>query len=271
MLGHIDPPPPCGGLSPCPPYRVGLDRTHLARRGGLSRPSPCVGLGHTPPSPCHVGLGFTHLAPPQCIGMGCSPLAPPRRVGFTLVIIVVLGWVVLTLLFLLIVFGLLLLLVWLIIVVVEVVAMVVVVTPRCRHQSGYALSLGARCYQWAAGAVDMWYLPLDISGGVFSEKTEDKNEPRNIVVHFVAHRVGFCPPPSCHISALLLVISLPLCSSLLPPSSLLCTLRIHPLLTSAKTNHDKCCGSCFATHHWGIPLHGSPDSSTLPGSSVKQD
>ena len=187
MLGHIDPPPPCGGLSPHPPYRVGLDRTHLAHRGGLSCPPPCVGLGRTPPSPRHVGLGFTRLAPPWCIGMGCSPLAPPWRVGFTLVVVIMLGWVALTLLFLLIVVGLLLLLVRLIIVIVEVVAMVVVVTPHCHHRSGYALSLGTRCYRWVAGVVDMWYLPLDISGGVFSEKTEDENEPRNIVVRFVAH------------------------------------------------------------------------------------
>jgi hypothetical protein len=44
-VGHIGPPPPrCGGLSPRPPCRVGLDRTRLARRGGLSHPPPRVGL-----------------------------------------------------------------------------------------------------------------------------------------------------------------------------------------------------------------------------------
>jgi len=35
----------------------------------------------------------------------------------------------------------------------------------------------------------------------------------------------------------------------------------------AKSNHDKCRGSCFVTHYWGIPLDASPTSSSLPGSS----
>ena len=39
----------------------------------------------------------------------------------------------------------------------------------------------------------------------------------------------------------------------------------------AKTSHDKCRGSCFATHHWGIQLHGSLSPSSLPGSSVERD
>jgi len=37
-----------------------------------------------------------------------------------------------------------------------------------------------------------------------------------------------------------------------------------------KTNHDKCRGSHFATHPWGFPLHQSPSSSFLPGSSVER-
>jgi len=38
-----------------------------------------------------------------------------------------------------------------------------------------------------------------------------------------------------------------------------------------KTDHDKRCGSCFVTHSWGLPLHGSPASSSLPGSSIERD
>ena len=52
--------------------------------------------------------------------------------------------------------------------------MVMVITPRCRHRFGYSLSWGARCYQWAAGVVDLRYLPLHFSGGRFSERTEDE-------------------------------------------------------------------------------------------------
>jgi hypothetical protein len=77
-LSHIDPPPRCGGLSRRPPCRVGLDRTHLARGGGLSHP-PRVGLGHTP-SPRHVGLVCSHLAPPWRVGLGRYH-SPRRRVG----------------------------------------------------------------------------------------------------------------------------------------------------------------------------------------------
>ena len=156
----------------------------------------------------------------------------------------------------------------------------------------------------------MQYLLLGISGEGFSERTEDENEPQNIVVCIIMHCMGLCPPPSHHFSALLLLaISLPY-SSFLPSCPLsLCTLRICPLSTSTKINHDKCHGSCFAhftfliiiisshvhhyfvvsfcpggrvrcvsegdmkwiaktnhdkcrglcfgTHHWGIPLHGS--------------
>jgi hypothetical protein len=73
--------------------------------------------------------------------------------------------------------------------VVEVVATVVVVTPRCRHQCGYGLSMGARCCRWVVGVIDLRYLYLDISGGGCRERKEDENEPRNIVVRFVTHRV----------------------------------------------------------------------------------
>ena len=38
-----------------------------------------------------------------------------------------------------------------------------------------------------------------------------------------------------------------------------------------KTDHDKRRGSCFITHSWGLPLHGSPASSSLPRSSVERD
>jgi hypothetical protein len=38
----------------------------------------------------------------------------------------------------------------------------------------------------------------------------------------------------------------------------------------AKTNHDKCRGSYFVTHHWSLPLHGFPMSSSLPGSTVER-
>jgi hypothetical protein len=39
----------------------------------------------------------------------------------------------------------------------------------------------------------------------------------------------------------------------------------------AKTNHDKCRGSCFATHHRGCRHHLPPSSSSLPGSPVERD
>jgi hypothetical protein len=39
----------------------------------------------------------------------------------------------------------------------------------------------------------------------------------------------------------------------------------------AKTNHDKCRGSCFATHHRGCPHHQPSSSSSLPGSPVERD
>jgi hypothetical protein len=42
------------------------------------------------------------------------------------------------------------------------------------------------------------------------------------------------------------------------------------VLWPAKMNHDKCRGSCFVTYHLGLPLDGSPLSSSLPGSSVKR-
>ena len=80
-VGHIGPPPPrCGGLSPRPPCRVGLDRTRLARCGGLSHPPPRVDLGRTPPSR-HVGLGCCRLTPPRCVGLGRYYTPPPRHVG----------------------------------------------------------------------------------------------------------------------------------------------------------------------------------------------
>ena len=80
-VGHIGPPPPrCGGLSPRPPCHVGLDRTRLARCGGLSHPSPRVDLGRTPPSR-HVGLGCCRLTPPRCVGLGRYHPPPPRHVG----------------------------------------------------------------------------------------------------------------------------------------------------------------------------------------------
>ena len=62
-------------------------------------------------------------------------------VAITLLLLDMLGWVALALL--LIVFGRLLLLskrLWL-------ARLVVVVTPRCHRRSGYALSLGTRCYR----------------------------------------------------------------------------------------------------------------------------
>ena len=39
----------------------------------------------------------------------------------------------------------------------------------------------------------------------------------------------------------------------------------------AKTNHDKCRGSYFVTHHRDLPLNWTPSSSSFPRSSVEQD
>ena len=66
------------------------------------------------------------------------------------------------------------------------------------------------------------------------------------------------PPPSPPLPASFLPLSL---SAFSPPHRGWIT----------KTDHDKRRGSCFVTHNRGLPLHGSPASSSLPGSSVERD
>ena len=103
-LGRIGPPPRCGGLSPHPPRRVGLDRNG-------PRPPPRVGLGRSP-SLRHVGLGLHSPCSSSVHWVGLhspssSSLCSDRCC-------------------------------------IEVVAMVVVVvvTPRCRYRFRYALPMG---------------------------------------------------------------------------------------------------------------------------------
>ena len=156
------------------------------------RHPPRVGLGRTPPSR-HVAVALLLLG-------------ALSWVAITL-LLVVLGWVTLTLLPLLTVFGWLLLL----------LKRCLVGTACHRHGRGHdtslsssiqicvvvghqVLSIGSRC----GGSA---YLPLDISEGGFSTRTEDENEPQNIMVHFVTHRVGSLPFFSSSSSTLLVVSS----------------------------------------------------------------
>ena len=101
-------------------------------------------------------------------------------------------------------------LVLLIIIAVEVVVMVVVIMPCCHHRFGYALSWGARCYQWVAGVVDLWYLLLHFSGGWFSERTE--GEMNHEISWFTSLHTKWVSAllllviSLCHFSALLLLV-----------------------------------------------------------------
>jgi hypothetical protein len=246
-LGRTGPPLRCGGLSPRPPRRVGLDR-------GSPRPLPRVGLRRPPPSLRHVGLGLHSPCSSSVYWVGLhSPSSSsscwvwshsPSFSSSCSDRCCCCGgmW-----------------LVRLVIAVVEVVAMVMVVMPRDRHRCRYALSMGARCCRWVVSVV--------IEGSGRGKKTKTNHE----ISWFASLHTGgasvllvsstFVVVVASLLFLLLLLLVSPLTSPFLrlapasPPHRCV-ILRIHPSSTSSLQPSS---------------LSGSPRSSSLPGFSVERD